>query len=803
MIGSAERVLTPRPRLSAAGALKRLTAAVAARPDLSAAIGLFVAALLFYYPLVFLGRALVDYDAFVYFYPQRVYLAHALLAGRIPLWDPDLFLGAPFLANPQTAVLYPPSWLFVLGPVQAVYSAQLVLHGFLAAFFTYLLARRAFDALPLAAVLGGLAFAFGGFAVAQVGHLNQISAVAWLPAVLLGYDRFVATRRVAWLALGALALALQLLAGHPQDTYMTLIVLGVFGLVRTPWRDPRAVVWCVVGGGAMCALGAAVAAAQLLPTLELAPLSIRGEGVNWLDAVAGSLPSYLAVRALLPPFWIRVPYTEYLGYVGVTTVVLGFLAILAGRTRWVLFAALVSFLGLFLALGENNGWYPLVFSSVPGFDTFRVPARWLLLWMFGAALLGALGADWIGRGSRVYLRQPRIWIGLALVVVVLVAGLAWQQDAGEPFGARRTPLAFLAIAGLTLAIGALPHSGRSTLALALLVAMTGAELWAVASSSPARQAPPAAFTQGQTVDWLLANGVTNQERLLSLARPEYVPAAEPAVRASLSGVPEPLIDAVLVAQKWHDTLTPNVPLQFGLNTADGYDGGVLPLLRWLQLSRIVVESPRPDGVLLTRLDSLPSDRLLDLLGVRYLIANAGTPGRPDLQRVDFGDLLLFVRPNPVPRSLVVFNATAAPSADAALHRLAEASFDSNTEAVVEGDASVAASSTAPPIAVTPSLARPERWQAHVSLPADGYLVQREAWYPGWHARVDGKEVPLLHADVLYRAVAVPAGDHDVEVYFESSAVKRGALISAAGLFVIIVVFAWPLANRMRVRVHKS
>src|SRR2546430_5740204 len=59
----------------------------------------------------------------------------------------------------------------------------------------------------------------------QGGHLNQISAAAWLPAVLLAYDRFATTRRVYWLGLGALALALQLLAGHPQETYMTLIIL--------------------------------------------------------------------------------------------------------------------------------------------------------------------------------------------------------------------------------------------------------------------------------------------------------------------------------------------------------------------------------------------------------------------------------------------------------------------------------------------------------------------------------------------------------------------------------------------------
>ncbi|HEV7664622.1 MAG TPA: hypothetical protein VGQ62_13870, partial [Chloroflexota bacterium] len=732
--------------------------------DATAAIGLLAAALAFYYPLVFLGRALVDYDAFVYFFPQRAYLGRALLSGRIPLWDPDLFLGAPFLANPQTAVLYPPSWLFALGPVQSIYTVQLVLHGFLAAFFTYLLARHAFGLVPLGAAVGGLAYAFGGFAVGQAGHLNQISAAAWLPAVLLAYDRFAASRRLAWVALGGLALGLQLLAGHPQETYMSVIVLGVFGLVRAPWRRARRLALCALGGVSLCVVGALLAAAQLLPTLELAPLSIRGEGVNWRDAVAGSLPSYLSVRALLPPYWVNVPYTEYLGYVGMTPLVLGLLALLLGRSRAVLFAAVIAFLGLFLALGENNGLYQFVFSVVPGFDTFRVPARWLLLWEFGAAILAALGADWIARGSLVRWRDHRLWVRLAIVVVLLVAGLAWQQLEGEPFAQRRTPFAFAALALATLAVGALPHLGRPVVALSILLGMTGVELFAAADAFPARQAPPAAYTSGETVDWLSAHGVTNQERLISLARPEYVPASEAAVRASLNVLPDPMVESVLVAQKWHDTLTPNVPLQFGLNTADGYDGGVLPLLRWLRLSSLLVTSPRPDGVLLTRLDEVPTDRQLDLLGVRYVIANAGSPNRPGMELVDFGDLRLFVRSSPVPLSLVVYAATSVTSESAALDRMAQTGFDSNRELVLEGalEGGVASAVSLAGQAVTPDMSRPERWHARVSLPQPGYLLQRETWYPGWHARVDGVDTPLLRADVLYRAVPLSAGEHDVE-----------------------------------------
>jgi hypothetical protein len=385
-------------------------------------------------------------------------------------------------------------------------------------------------------------------------------------------------------------------------------------------------------------------------------------------------------------------------------------------------------------------------------------------------------------------------------VLLIALALIWQRTNGEPFQQRRTPLVFAAVGVATLAVCLLPHLGRPRLAVAILLAMTGFELWAVADASPIRQAPPAAFTEGEMVDWFKAHGVTDQERLLSMARPEYVPAAEDSIRAQLSALPSDLVDMVLIAQKYHDTLTPNVPLQYGLSTADGYDGGVLPLLRWLHLSGLIVDSPRPDGVLLTRLNDVPTDRILDLLGVRYVIANSGTPAQADLQTVDFGDLSLLVRPDPVPRSLVVFDATPAANEDAALARMAAADFDPNREVVIEGaEGASAASPATEPQAVTPDSADPEHWHARVPLSQAGYLLQREAWYPGWRARVDGADVPVLQADSLFRAVALGPGEHDVDIYFDSSSFKRGALVSLVGLVVIIGLLVWRPIIRTRVQ----
>jgi len=102
--------------------------------------------------------------------------------------------------------------------------------------------------------------------------------------------------------------------------------------------------------------------------------------------------------------------------------------------------------------------------------------------------------------------------------------------------------------------------------------------------------------------------------------------------------------------------------------------------------------------------------------------------------------------------------------------------------------------------VAPDVATTERWHARVSLTQPGYLLQREAWYPGWRARVDGVDAAVLRADSVFRAVALSAGEHDVEVYFDSSSFKLGALLSLAGLVVIIVLMAWRLIIRTRVQV---
>jgi hypothetical protein len=106
------------------------------RPEGVVAVALLALALGYYYPLTFTDRILYDFDVWVFFYPLHQYGADALRAGRFPLWTPDIFLGSPFFANAQTALLYPLNLVFLLWPVPTAYTISLWLHTWLAALFT-------------------------------------------------------------------------------------------------------------------------------------------------------------------------------------------------------------------------------------------------------------------------------------------------------------------------------------------------------------------------------------------------------------------------------------------------------------------------------------------------------------------------------------------------------------------------------------------------------------------------------------------------------------------------------------------
>jgi len=580
---------------------------------------------LFFWKIALTNLILAGLDVFTYFYPYREYAAQAIRAGHLPLWNPYLFLGAPFLANIQSAVLYPLNLLFLWLPAPKMVAYSIVLHIFLAGLFTYLFARRALKMSPLSALVAAVVFALSGFLGAQVEHVNQLSVFAWLPLLLLLFHEAYRQESVIYGLFASLGVGLQFLAGHAQASFINLSVLGCYaiylslkrqGSVRTLpiWR----VLWLLIG---VTILGAGLAAAQLLPTLELSRLSLRGGGLNYRQAVSFSLRPTLLLLSLLPSFDYS-PFSEYIAYVGITPILLASLALLRKSRREGAFFGALALLGVFLALGLYNPFYYLLYRLVPGFSLFRVPARWLFLYTFGLAILAGLGMEeWRGMGQaswgamKAKLKSGSILLAVGFLILVVLVLLFL----GKP--PLRIVLLWLALAGLGLALLSLGGK-RDALVRPFLGLLLVGELFFASRYLAYNRAtaPEAYFSLRTAVTHLLAD--EGLYRVLSVSDTSFDPGDLREIQQIFQGqISEEAIYDYVVATKWKEVLAPNLPLHYKIATIDGYDGGLLPLARYIELERLFLppEEVSLDGRMGERLDEIPPARLLSLLNVKYVV----------------------------------------------------------------------------------------------------------------------------------------------------------------------------------------
>jgi hypothetical protein len=604
--------------------------------DLWALFLLSTAVIVCFWRIALAGRVLAGGDVFTYFYPYWTEATRALRAWRIPLWNPYLFMGAPFLANSQVGFCYPLNWpLWLLLPPHRSVHLSIVMHLVLAACNGYAWGRCSLRLGQLGAWVLGAAFALGGYLGAQVEHVNQLQALAWLPLVLLLWDR-------GWRALAGLALlfGLILLAGHTQTAFILFTGTGIYGLSTISGDGQRqrpVYCWMRRIGSPMLRLaiagtvGGALAAVQLIPAWELARLSIRAGGLPFNERLSFSLsPLYLG-RALLPGFSGNVPpqhieHVAYIGISGLTLALVGLwgLAIERRSRSWHGVLALI-LTGLFLSPGLYNPLYVLLASFAPGFADFRVPARWLALYASGVAALAGLGVETLfNRHASIGRRKLMLW---ATVLCLLIAwAVAGTHIGGEWQIGQVTAIGWVVAIAATSTLLALARRSPGLAAGGMTVLMVMELLGGATVLPHARATAPQAFTGLRpAVAHLLAAGSEGQPpyRFISMSDLTFDPGDLPEINVlygpQLS--PSALYDYI-VATKHKEVLSPNLPLVFGIPAVDGYDGGILPLTHYLAFQRLLVGGEGSiDGRLRENLTTIPDGRWLNLCSVRYIITD--------------------------------------------------------------------------------------------------------------------------------------------------------------------------------------
>ena len=586
-----------------------------------------------YSRVIFEGFVLSGYDAQTYFFPYWAYGFSSLGEGRLPLWNPHIFMGVPFLANPQAAVLYPMNWVLLpLDPARAL-AVALMLHVALAAVSMLVLVRVGLRLSWPAAMTAAVAFGFGGFFTGQAGHINQVSVAAWMPLLVLAFERGVSGSKRWWLV-APLIVALMIFAGHPQTAYVAIVFCLAWALMAGARQSgfittPRGRVPGVLGGLAMWLTsafgGGLLAAVQVLPALVLSREGIRAGGLTFEEAVSFSLPTEEALAGLLPTFLHLPSSTEFVAYVGIVGVVLAVLGAVKDRREprvWLLVTVAITV--ILLALGPATPIFGWAYRAIPGFDFFRVPARWLLLLVLVLALLAAYGVEVLNKRNARPWRESVPLVGAWLAVLVVLGGMALGLALSQPPLAEGLAWTWAVVAAVAIVgVGAATLFRRPAFAWIASVFVL-AELVAATGPSAIRHAIPVdAYESGGHVLRRLTE-TSGSGRLLSIADPSFE--INDPDRADLAKAwydrlgPEAWRD-FKVAWKNRDIMSPNLTMAYSLGTPDGYDGGLLPLASHRSFLEALIPNSagQTDGLLLNQLDSVPSDRVLDALSVGVIV----------------------------------------------------------------------------------------------------------------------------------------------------------------------------------------
>ncbi len=415
---------------------------------------LFLLALtvVYFWPQLVGGRVLYWGDVGLYFTPMQSFLRDNLRAGHLPLWNPLLLCGTPYVGNPQTWPLYPVTFLLPWVSASQFLNLTVALHVWLAGLGTYLFARRALGLGRVSGLLAAITFMFGGQLVSKEQFPNMVQASAWLPWVLWSGDGLLRRRRTRdALVLGGV-LGLQLLAAHVQMTVLTLYLAAAYGVFKmappAPNHGGRGAIPLLLLSGLVAA---GLAMGQILPTLALfrdaARQRLPFEIVDRFFLPANQLANFALPRLHGHPFsgdWTaRGNFWEtccYVGWIPLALAVWGAVgAWRRGGAREIQFWTLVFVFGVWMAMGGRGGLYHLAYFVLPGFRSFHDPARCLLWACFALSLLAGCGWERIGKipssSPRIggALRGVSIWGGL-LILLLAFADLA-------SFGRTLYPLA--------------------------------------------------------------------------------------------------------------------------------------------------------------------------------------------------------------------------------------------------------------------------------------------------------------------------------------------------------------------------
>jgi hypothetical protein len=757
-----------------------------------------------------LGHPSGDAPASFYFFHD--YAARCWLSGQVPLWNPHIMMGTPFLAGGEASVFHPLSAFFLFLPTGLAMNVTIITAFVLGglAFYDYL---RSLQLCRIASALGSIVWSFSSVPIARVyaGHLSILWALPAWPFVLACWHRYLCDRRLRPLVLLALAYATLILTGHFQSTYIFSIFFLAYVILHGLGREPR-YRYCAIGLLAVfIVLGVAIGAVQLLPSLDFARNSFRSQSSYELCTFF-SLPPEGLITLICPEFFGRHPgagagqfwgrqfFWEVWVYVGILPLFAAVTGLFTAPRRQRLALALPAIFFFLLGLGRNTPLYRLFYDFVPLYDVFRCPSRHCMVTVFCLAALAGHGfQSWIEASSdareesqRASAATATLVLGISLLAICIVSLLLLSGSRGDDTVWRRfmdwvwrqKEIHLPPIDGAFCELAARFASRqlwRAAILLLLSIALlVGRRRWGTRSGTSVARWRSRVLVIVISLILLgdFATFIPHFTDRFDEARTKY----SEAFLSALPRTPYPV-------RYYDDRTYPNAAMHYGFSSIGGYVSNTLGRYnRFLNETQGMDPSFVQASVTIRGIPPLYFDLLaIDALHLPRSVAPKGLPSTP----IDADWLLVDCRGR-CPRAFVAESPRPCPNPDDALHYILSKRVDVQASPVIETLDLLPESA---PLDTSEHVEfasfQANRIELTVETTRPRIVVLNEMFYKDWTAQVNGQTATILPANYLFRSVAVPSGRSTIVFEFSPWSFSVGKIVSMMAVMcaAVILVFA--------------